>query len=99
MASVGAVYTVRRLVSATALKVYALVASVYALGALVWVARVQENFLGAMNGGVLAVGNYVLVALAHAEFAVQAVLFVATIALVSLAVDLARTLTERHLSY
>ena len=99
MASVGVVHTARRAVSSTALKSYALVASVYALGILVWVSEVQANFLSAMNGGVLALGNYVLVALAHAELAVQAVLLVATVALVSLAIDLVRTLSERKVSY
>lgn len=96
MASVGIIHTARRITSATALKVYALVASVYALGVLVWVSKVEENLLNVMNGGVLAVGNYVLVALAHTEVAVQAVLLVATVALVSLAVDLTRTLISER---
>ena len=100
MASVGVIHTARRAVSATALKVYALVASVYALGALVWVSRVGENLAHAMNGGVLAVGNFVLYAVLHTTFVVQAVLLVAIVALVSLAVDLVRTLTnQRQLVY
>lgn len=96
MASVGVVYTARRLVSATALKVYALVASVYALGILVWVSQVQANFLHAMNGGVLAVGNFVLVAITHTTFVVQAVLLVAVVALTSLAIDLARSVIQKQ---
>ena len=99
MASVGVVHTARRLVSLTALKVYALVASVYALGILVWVARVQENLLQVLDGGVLAVGNFVLYAVAHTSVAIQAVLLVATIALLSLVVDLVRTLTSRQAAY
>lgn len=99
MASVGVVHTARRLVSWTALKVYALVASVYALGILVWVARVQENLLSAANNGVLALGNFVLVALAHTSVVVQAVLLVATVALVSLAVDLVRTLSSKQAAF
>ncbi len=100
MASVGVIHTARRMVSATALKVYTLVASVYALGILVWVSRVGENLAQVMNGGVLAVGNFVLYAVLHTTFVVQAVLLVATLALVSLALDLVRTLTtERQLSY
>lgn len=90
MASVAVIHTARRMVSATALKVYTLVASAYALGILVWVSEVQSNFLHAMNNGVLAVGNYVLVALANTELAVQAVLLVAALALISLAVDAMR---------
>lgn len=88
MASVGVIHTARRMVSATALKVYALVASVYALGILVWVSEIQSNFLHALNGGVLALGHYVLVALTHTELAVQAVLLVASLAFISLIVDL-----------
>ena len=99
MASVAVVHTARRMVSLTALKVYALVASVYALGILVWVARVQENLLHAANNGVLALGNFVLVALAHTNMVVQAVLLVATVALVSLAVDLVRSLSSRRAAY
>jgi len=94
MASVGMVYTARRLVSATALKVYALVASVYVLGILVWVAQVQANLLNVMNGGVLAVGNFVLYAVLHTNFMVQAVLLVAIVAFGSLAIDLVRTLVQ-----
>jgi hypothetical protein len=99
MASVGVVHTARRLVSWTALKVYALVASLYALGILVWVARVQENLLHVANGGVLAVGNFVLYAVFHTSVAVQAVLLVATVALLSLAVDLIRTLSSEQRAY
>lgn len=88
MASVGVIHTTRRIFSATAFKLYTLVASVYALGILVWVSRIQENLLEVMNGGVLAVGNYVLFAVTHTSIAVQAVLVVATVALFSLALDL-----------
>lgn len=88
MAGVAVIHTARRAVSATALKVYTLVASVYALGILVWVSRIQENLLEVMNGGVLAVGNYVLFAISHTSMAVQATLVVATVALFSLAFDL-----------
>ncbi|MDB5225579.1 MAG: hypothetical protein JWL87_531 [Candidatus Adlerbacteria bacterium] len=96
MASVGLVYTTRRLLSYTALKVYALVASVYALGVLVWVERVQENFLHVMNGGVLAVGNFVLSAVAHTSAAVQLVLLVVMVAIFSLALDAARSVSGQR---
>jgi hypothetical protein len=99
MASVGVIHTARRVLSLTALKVYALVASVYALGALVWVSEIQANLLQVMNGGVLAVGNFVLYAVTHTSTAVQLVLLVATVALVSLALDLVRTLFGRSLAY
>jgi hypothetical protein len=99
MASVGVIHTARRMASFTALKVYALVASVYALGILVWVARVGENLLQVLDGGVLAVGNFVLAALAHTSVAVQGILLVAIVALLSLAVDLTRTLASRQAAY
>lgn len=93
MASVGAIYAARRLASATALKLYALAASVYALGVLVWVSKIEENLLSIANGGVLAVGNFVLYAAVHTSIAVQAVLLVAAIALVSLAADIVRSVS------
>jgi hypothetical protein len=99
MASVGVIHTVRRATSATALKVYALVASVYALGALVWVSRIGENLAQVMQGGVLAVGNFVLYAALHTTIAVQLVLVVAIVALASLAVDAVRALTPRNAAY
>lgn len=87
MASVGVIHTARRMVSATALKVYTLVASVYALGILVWVSEIQTNLLNVMNGGVLAVGNFVLYAILHTSPAVQATLMVALVAFASLVLD------------
>lgn len=88
MASVGVIHTARRAVSATAFKVYALVASVYALGILVWVSEIQANLLQVMNGGVLAVGNFVLYAILHTSVAVQATLAIAVLAFFSLVLDL-----------
>lgn len=99
MASVGTIYTARRIVSATALKVYALVASLYALGILVWVSRIEHNFAEAMHGGVLAVGNFVLYATLHTTIAVQLVLVVAIVALASLALDIARSIAAPRLAY
>lgn len=93
MGSVATIYTWRRVTNATALKVYALVASVYALGALVWVARIQENFFAALEGGVGRVLEYLLVAVTNTEVTVQAVLLVAIVVLFSLAVDLARSVS------
>lgn len=95
MASVAVVHTARRMVSATALKVYVLVASVYALGILVWVSRVEENFLQALNGGVLAVGNFVLAAFVNTSVGVQMASVIAILALGSLAIDLARSASAR----
>ncbi len=99
MASVAVVHTARRLVSATALKVYALVISVYALGVLVWVSKIAENLAHVMNGGVLAVGNFVLYAVTHTSGVVQLVLLVVIVALLSLAADALRTIMPRSRAY
>lgn len=96
MASVGAVYATRRLVSAAALKLYALVASVYALGVLVWVSKIEENLLSVMNGGVLAVGNFALHAVTHTNSATQVVFAVAVFAMSSLALDITRSMTHQQ---
>jgi hypothetical protein len=93
MASVAVIHTTRKLTSMTALKVYALVLSLWSLAGLVWVARVQENFLQVMNGGVLAVGNFVLSAFTHTSTLVQLVSLVLIFALGSLVVDLARSVS------
>ena len=95
MASVAVIHATRRLLSATALKVYALVASVYALGILVWVARVGENFSAALQGGAGKLVSYLAAAVFNTELAVQVVLLVALFALVSLVVDLARSSTPQ----
>lgn len=96
MASVATIYTARMFISATAFKIYALAASVWALGALVWVARVGENFNVAFHGGVNKLAAYLLVAVSHTSLAVQMVLLVATVALISLAVDLLRGRAQQH---
>ena len=100
MASVGVIHTARRMFSRTALKVYTLVASVYTLGILVWVSRVGENLAQVMNGGVLAVGDYVLYAVTHTSVAVQVVLVVTMLAFISLAADLVLNFApQRHIAY
>ncbi|MES2203205.1 MAG: hypothetical protein V4474_02730 [Patescibacteria group bacterium] len=87
MASVGVVYTARRLVSASAFKLYATVASAVALWQLVWVHRVFENW---SQVGVQGTAQFVWTAVAHAHLPVQLALLVAIFAGVSLARDLMR---------
>lgn len=93
MASVAVIYAVHALMSMTALKLYALVASVWAFGALVWVAHVEQNFVQVMNGGVFAAGNFILSAFVHTRTPVQLVILVAVFAFGSLAIDFARSLS------
>jgi aminopeptidase-like protein len=95
MASVAVIYAARALMSATAAKIYALVISIWAFGALVWVAHVEQNFLQVMHGGAFAVGNFALSAFAHTRTLVQFVVLVAIFALGSLVVDMVR-LTTKH---
>ena len=87
MASVGVVYTARRLVSASAFKLYATVASALALWQLVWVHRVFENW---SQVGVQGSAQFVWSAILHAHLPVQLALLVAIFAGVSLVRDLMR---------
>jgi hypothetical protein len=91
MANVGVIYTARKVFSATAVKAYVLLLATLALWRLVWVTRVEQNFMAVMHGGLGAVGNYALYALVHTHLAVQATLAVAAVAFVMLVVDLARS--------
>lgn len=68
MASVGAIYTARQLVSATALKLYVCVGALWALGRLVFVEQVFSNWANVGVGGTL---NFVASAVLNAEVAVQ----------------------------
>jgi hypothetical protein len=99
MASVGVIYGVKQLVSATAIKLYVLVASVWTLGALVWVARVEQNFMTALHGGLPKVLPYMEVALTHTSLYVQLALIVAAVAGISFLLDIVRGLTSRQTSF
>ena len=96
MANVGVIYTSRRAVCATALKSYVLVLAALALWKLVWVTRVEQNFLHMLNGGVLSAGNYVLYALVHTHPAVQLTLGIGVVAFVLLASDLYRATSPKQ---
>jgi hypothetical protein len=93
MASVGVIYTARMLTNATALKVYALVLSVWGIGRLVWVSKVLSNFWAVEKNGIGSVSNYLLYAVEHTHLTVQLALLVAAVAFVGLVVDAARSLS------
>lgn len=95
MASVGAIYLLRRVTGWRALKVYALLASSIALWQLVWVHKVFDNFFAVEKKGTGAIANYALEALMHTQVAVQLTLLVATITCVSLVLDTMRTQKTR----
>lgn len=90
MASVGVIYAVRKAFSPAMLKLYVLAAATVAIWRLVWVTRVEQNFLNVTNGGVVAVGNYVLYAVVHTHLAVQITLAIAAVAFVGLIIDAVR---------
>jgi hypothetical protein len=85
MASVAVVSLTRRLLSATALKLYISVVALYGLGQLVWVQRVFENLERVGLSGAL---NFMVSAVLHTDFLVQAALVVFVAALASLMRDL-----------
>lgn len=87
MASVGAIYTARALTSVTALKVYTIILSIWAVGKLVWVSKVFENFWAVEKNGIGAIANFFISALVHAQVSVLLVLLVAAIAFTSLVTD------------
>jgi hypothetical protein len=93
MASVGVIYTARTLINTTALKLNALVLSVWMIGRLVWVSKVFDNFFTVEKSGIGSVSNYLLYAVEHTHVAVQLTLFVAAIAFIGLVVDAVRSLT------
>lgn len=84
MASVGTIYTARALTSVTALKIYALILSIWAVGRLVWVSKVFENFFAVEKSGIGAILNYLISAFTHAHISVLLVLLVAAVAFTSL---------------
>ena len=96
MASVGVIYTARRLVSATALKLYVCVVSVIGLGALVWVQRVFENL---SRVGVSGAAHFMVAAVLNTNFLVQLTLLVFTVAAVSLARDMVRLAAASEQSF
>ncbi len=93
MAGVGVIYTARMLTGLTALKIYALILSVWGIGRLVWVSKVFDNFFAVEKNGVGAIFNYLLVAVEHTHLAVQLTLLVAALAFVSLMVDFVKSVS------
>lgn len=96
MASVGTIYTTRRLTSASALKLYVCVASLWGLGQLVWVARVFENL---SRVGVEGAAQFALSAVTHAHLPVLLVLAVLAVTGASLLRDLLRLTTAPRATF
>lgn len=93
MASVATIYAVRKLFSATALKLYVCVLCLWGLGQLVWVARVFENL---STAGLQGFANFALSAVLNAETLVQLILLLGALVFVSLLLDLVRSTPSRR---
>ncbi len=89
MAGVGVIYAARQLVSATALKLYICVLSLYGIGRLVWVSHVFENWASVGLQGTL---QFATSAVLSTHLAVQLTLIVLVFAGVSLFLDFARSI-------
>lgn len=91
MAGVAVIRAIRVLLGPVALKIYAIILSLWGIGRLVWVSKVVENFFTAEKAGISAAFNYFLVALEHTHLGVQVMLLIAACAFVSLLADAVRT--------
>lgn len=96
MANVGTIYMGRALTGTTALKVYALILSVWMLGRLVWVAKISQNFWNVEKNGLGSMGNYFVYSVEHTHLAVQLTLLIAAVAAIGLAVDTVRSFSHKH---
>jgi hypothetical protein len=98
MANVATVYSVRKVFSATALKLYVLVAALLSIWKLVWVTRIMQNFTAVEKNGLVSVGNYFVYAVVHTHPVVQLTLVVAAVAFVALVIDLIRSTSTPRLT-
>lgn len=94
MASVGTIYLGRKLISATALKLYTLVVAAYALVQFTWVHKVFSNWA---HVGLAGSWQFVTYAVLHTHLPVQIALVVLAVAGISLVRDMARSLTHNGL--
>jgi hypothetical protein len=94
MASVGVVYTARKLTSRIALEFYALAAAGVALWQVTWVHKVIANFANVERGGLGSMEQYISYAFLHTHLVTQAALVVAAVAAVLLIADALRALSR-----
>jgi hypothetical protein len=91
MATVGVIYTTRKVFSPVMLKLYVLALAALALWRLVWVTRIEQNFVRVLNGGATAEWRYAFSAFTHTHTIVLVTIAVAVVAFVGLVLDLARS--------
>jgi microsomal dipeptidase-like Zn-dependent dipeptidase len=89
MASVGIIYTGRKLLGATALKVYGLTTVGYVLVQLIWVHKIFENWA---HVGLAGTWQFLTYAVFHTHLSVQIALGVFAVLGLSLLRDALRTL-------
>src|SRR3989344_3045510 len=90
MAGVGVIYAVRQMASATALKLYICVLSLYGIGRLVWVSNVFENWT---NVGLQGTAQFMTSAVLNTHLPVQLALAVLFVSGISLLIDMTRSIT------
>ena len=96
MAGVGVIYATRQLVSATALKLYVCVLSLYGIGRLVWVSHVFENW---QHVGLSGTWQFITAAVLNTHLPVQLTLAVLVFAVVSLFLDFTRGVSASNRSF
>jgi hypothetical protein len=94
MANVALIYTMRRLLGPTALKLYVCVLCLWGVASLVWVAKVFENLAHVGAAGSL---QFVIAAVLNTDVLVQLTLLVGALAAASLLLDLFRSFSRKPL--
>jgi len=90
MASVAVIYAARKLVSMTALKLYALVLSLGGIVAFVSISNVFANFVNVAQGGVGSIALFTISAVLGTTLLVQVALALCAAATISLVVPVFR---------
>jgi uncharacterized membrane protein len=90
MANVALIYTVRKMVGKTALKLYVILFSIIGITFFVSVPHVAENFSVVAQGGVGSIATFILAAVLGTTVGVQIALVLGTLALASLVADYVR---------
>ncbi|HEY6019087.1 MAG TPA: hypothetical protein VIY48_04080 [Candidatus Paceibacterota bacterium] len=96
MANVGTIYTARQFVSASALKLYVLLAGLYTLVQLTWVHKVFANWSAVGFGRTFQFFSYAII---HTHPLVQVTLALTTVAGILLVRDLVRPSHTHSLSF
>jgi hypothetical protein len=91
MASVGVIYTARKLTSRLALECYALALSFAGAAFFVSLPHVLQNLTQVAHGGIASIGVYFVSAVLGTKLVVQLALLVGACALIALGVDVARS--------